>query len=164
MGGQRPTDAAAQVAHELFTGWVQNDPAPPVTEAELSESLWPRFQSKWRLYREATVLALLLSREQRDARYSELVKEWERLILPSERPIPEGMAKTAALDSAMKDISELIQRGKGNELRWSRDWFEQLGELPDNPVTCMMFGLAYLNFYIAVAESLEKIAGEGIVP
>jgi hypothetical protein len=65
------------------------------------------------LYREATVLALLVSSQKRDAKYSGLVKEYERLILPTEKPTPEGTAKAAALDAAMKDITELIQRARG---------------------------------------------------
>ena len=160
----RPPDAAAQVARVLFEGWVQKDQAPPVSEADLSESLWPKFQSKWRLYREAMVLMTLLSREQEDSKYSELVTEYERLIYPSEKPTPEGLAKVSALKAAMQDMADLINHGKGKEFTWSRKWFEQLGELPANPVTCVSFSLGCMEFEIAIEKTLEDMASEGMVP
>ena len=165
--GRQPPNCAA-VAHELFRICVENDPlvgAVTYPADELSDSLQHRFQSKWRLYREAAVLALLRSRDQRDARYSGIVKEYERLILPSEQITPERLAKVADLDAAIKDINELIQSGtSGAELSWARNWFQELGEVPHKLVTCMMFGGAYLRFWTATANTLEQMADDGILP
>ena len=72
-------NATAQIARVLFEGLQAYHPMD-----DLSDEVWPRFQSKWRLYREAIVLMVLLSKEQKDKRYCELVREYERVILPSE--------------------------------------------------------------------------------
>jgi hypothetical protein len=165
FGGKgQPGDAAAQVARSLFEGWIQKDQAPPLSREALPRSLWQRYERKWGLYREATVLAVRLGREEKDPRYSELVKEYERLIYPSSEPTAEGLAKASALKAAMLDISELVFHRKGKELTWAREWFEELGGLPDNPVDCMQFGLCLMELQIAVAETVDAFATEGIFP
>jgi len=164
LKSSRSPDAAVEVARVLFEEWVQKDPAPGIiSQAELSESLWLRFQSKWRLYREAIVLMVLLSREQKDSRYSELVREYERLIYP-ENPTPEGLAKLSAVKAAMQDIAELIDHGKGKELTWSAKWFTEFPEELFDPVTCYLFSMSCLQTWTAVAKSLEALAADGIVP
>jgi len=168
IGFGRPPPNCAAVARQLFRVCVENDPlvaAVTYPANELSESLRPRFQSRWRLYREATVLALLRSREQRDARYSEIVKEYERLILASEQITPERLAKVADLDAAIKDINELIQSGtSGAELSWARNWFRELGEIPRKLVSCMIFGGACLRFWTTTEKTLAQMADDGILP
>ncbi len=101
---------------------------------------------------------VLLGKEQKDPRYSAVVREYERLVYPSDEPTPEGLAKGAALKAAMQDIARLA----GNDLAiqtkivpltWAREWFERLGGLPDNPVDCFQFGYSCMQLWIAVAET-----------
>lgn len=169
-------DAAAQVARVLFDGWVEKDQAPPVSRTDVSVSMWPRYLARWRLYREAMVLMVLLGKEQKDPRYSKIIEEYERLIYPSAEPTAEGVAKASALKSAMRDIAELIGDGDtginstGNAdafargSRWSRKWFEDLGGLPGNPVTCWMFALGVMELSGAIARTVSEMGNQGIVP
>lgn len=160
----RPPDAAAQVARSLFEGWVQKDQAPPLSQDMLPQSIWEPYQRKWRLYREAIVLMVLLDRKQKDSRYSELIKEYERLIYPNSQATAECLAKTSALKAAMRDTSKLIFDGKGKEFAWAKEWFEELGGLPSNPVDCSVFALSLMELWIAVAETVDRFATEGIFP
>jgi len=156
------------VAKALFNEWVEKD-WDLINQEQLPESIRPQFRSKSRLYREATILALLLSRMEDDIRYKELLKQYEQLILPRE-PTPEGIAKAGSLDVVMKDITALYERVTDQnregvpEIAWSRKWFQELGELPSNPITLVEFGHSYLAFLIAVTKSLEELAGKGIIP
>jgi hypothetical protein len=156
------------VAEALFKEWVEKD-WDLITHEQLPESIRPHFRSKWRLYCEATILALLLSRMEDDIRYKELVKQYEQLILPRE-PMPEGIAKAASLDVVIKDITALYERVTDQnregvpEIAWSRKWFQELGELPSNPITLIEFGHSYIEFFIAVTKSLEELAAKGIIP
>jgi hypothetical protein len=154
---------AVAIAKELFEVFVQDGAFWQPEEADLSSSLMSSFRSKWRLYREATVLTLLLSKQDADTEYLELAREFERLVFGSS-PSPAASAKVAEIDAAMKEIYWLVETGKGNELTWAEKWFESLGELPNNPATLIEFALASLDFYIAVAKGLTEAAAAGIIP
>ncbi|GEM_PF-3568447 len=169
LGVRTQRSAPSQIARSLVERWVARDDFSPLPENALSASFWPKYQRKWRLYREATVLMVLLKKEQEDARYAELVKEYERLIYPSDKPTPEALAKLEALRTAMQDIArlggeDLRSRSKWPALTWAREWFEELGELPRNPVDCMVFGIACMLLWIAVAKTVEDLAKQGLVP
>jgi len=79
FGGRVQPGAAARIARSLFETWVEKDQAPPLAQGALPESLWTLYQRKWRLHREATVLMVLLGKEQKDPRYSAVVREYERV-------------------------------------------------------------------------------------
>jgi len=165
-----PVSKSEEIAGVLFEGLVENDQFwGEDTKAEFTASLWMQFQAKWRLYREATILAALISRAGKDERYWDLTKAYGKLI--HDDPLtPQGAAKLARLDAAMRDINSLIEamddRSEFHKkaTRWNLTWFEEIGEFPRNPLTCVDFGLKYLDFWIAVEQALKKMGAEGIVP
>lgn len=165
---QHRREDPSAVADVLFEEWVEKD-QDAIAQDKLSESIRPQFKSKWRLYREATILALLLSRMEEDGRYRELVEQFEQLILRSQ-PTSEGIAKASALDAAMKDISDLYEQVNDKnrtdvpQIAWSRKWFQELGAMPLNPITLIEFGHSYLAFFIAVAKCLKELADKGVIP
>jgi hypothetical protein len=158
------------IAGVLFTGFVE-DPQRwgEDKKAEFTASLWPLFQAKWRFYREATVFEALILRAQNDDRYWELTRAFGKLI-HADPSTPEGTAQIASLDVALRDIGSLHEPVRDQEkphvkvYKWVLDWFEKIGELPHNPITCVEFGLQYLDFRILVEQSLDKMEEEGIVP
>jgi hypothetical protein len=158
------------IASVLFAGFVE-DPQPwgEDKKSEFITSLWPMFQARWRLYREATVLGALISRAVNDDRYWDLTRALGKLI-HGDPSTPEGAARIADLGTALKDIGSLHEPQHDQEephiriYKWVLDWFEKIGELPHNPITCVEFGLRYFDFDILVQESLNKMEKEGIVP
>ena len=169
--GSQPLTKSEEVAGELLKGTVENQQLwwGEDKKTEFSASLWSRFQAKWRLYCEATVLAALISRAGKDDRYWDLTKAYGKLI--HDDPLtPQGAAKLARLDAAMRDINLLLEAMDDQPefhkkaIRWNLAWFEEIGEFPRNPLTCVEFGLRYLDFRIAVEQALEKMDAEGIVP
>ncbi len=155
FGGGRevPRSDSQPIARSLFQHWVQKDQAPPFPIGQLPKSIRIPYQSKWRLYREAIVLLALLSKERSDPRQTELVREYERLIYPTSRQALGATVKLVAMKSAMNDLAELYE-GEHSEGAWGKQWFEQLGELP-NPVDCWLFSNAAMQMLAAVSQMLE---------
>jgi hypothetical protein len=166
--GREAATKRVAVAKELFNGFVESpEPWGKFKEAEFTATLWPRFQTKWRLYRGATVLAALISRAEKDGNFRDLAKAYGRLI-HGDPSTPEGTARIAGLDAAIRDINSLLDvkddQATEEATQWSIHWFEKIGELPHNPATCFQFGLECLDFCIAVENVLNKMEAEGIVP
>jgi hypothetical protein len=149
---------ADQIAQSLFQVMVEEEPEPAhPKQYDLPRAFWPQFRGKMRLYREAIVLNLLLSQAQKDKRYEEVLKSYERLIFPS-TPSPEGMVKLEALKHAMERISELIDPGgERKPLSWSMAWLADIGHEATNPVTLTLFATYWMDTYIAVAKSLADL-------
>ena len=93
-------------------------------------------------------------------KYTKVIKEYERLIYSNEQTT-ERWSKVSGLRDSMKDISDVVNHGQGKELTWSRNWFEQLGELPPNPAVCIEFPYLVLNMFISVAKTLDRWESEG---
>jgi hypothetical protein len=88
------------------------------------------------LYCEAGVLRVLLTQNEQDSNYNDLVQEFEKLIFPH-GPTSEGMTKLKAVKSAMIDLDRLIVE-KNGELSWALNWFAGIGHDETNPATLVM--------------------------
>ena len=151
-----------QVAPQAVTLWMSTESVA----RDLPTSLRSRFESKWRLYREAACLMPLLRREEQNPRYFVFVVEYERLILPATKTA-EGEAKTSALRDAMKDLVGLVNGAPRTEIRWALTWFErELGvEIPAlNPATAMAFGLCCLRLLTAIETTFKNLAVRTVIP
>jgi hypothetical protein len=119
-----------------------------------------RFVIKIRLYCEAAALRVLLTEKQNNDRYSDLVEEFEKWIFPR-TGTAEGIAKLAAIKSAMKDIDRLIFDTK--QLSWARNWFAGIGCDETNPVTLALLvhlmGLDTKSFRELIHEIGPPIEG-----
>ncbi len=167
--GRRHTVPAAQLAEDLFR--IEEEPESSKSlfrvagedtdrtqpAVRMSGMVWPRFRDKMRLYREAIVLMLLSSQAQKERGYNEVLKSYERLILPG-AATPQGIAKLEALQAAMQDISRLVNdHGERKEFSWSAAWLNEVGHTESNPVTLSLFALFWIKYYSTVAGSLAEL-------
>jgi len=136
---------------------AEEDPDPTQPGIRLPRTLWPQFRARMRLYREATVLMVLLSKAHVEPKYEEVLKSYERLIFPV-RPTPDAIAKQEALRAAMQDISQLVDpQGDRKALSWSAAWLNGMGHAEINPINLSLCGLYWMGNYTAVAGALKEL-------
>src|SRR5262245_18049871 len=92
--------SAAYVAKQLHMLFVEDSAKNYFRPKDIHLPESPRFYSKIYLYCEAAVLRVLLSEEQRNKDYKELVIEFEKLVFPRD-PTHSGMVKLEAIKDAM---------------------------------------------------------------
>ncbi len=149
---------ADEIADNLYKILVEEEPAHGApSKFGIPETMWPGFRAKMRLYREAAVLATLLSQAHKETKYEDVLKLFEKRILPT-RPTPEGKLKLEALKEAMQLLSQLVDGNeKEKELSWSRYWLTEIGYSEINPVTLTLFSVYWIDFCIGVAKSLKEL-------
>jgi hypothetical protein len=130
--------SASHVAQQLYMNFVVDaarDFFKP-SDIRLPEERWPLFHSRIFLYCEAAVLRVLLTEEQRNKAYKELVKEFEKFVF-REDPSEGGMIKLEAIKAAMKAHDQLFTEKK--EFSWARSWLKGIGHDETNPATLVLF-------------------------
>jgi hypothetical protein len=134
--GGTPRSAAyvAQQLHMTFVVDTAKNFFKP-SDIHLPESKVALFHSKIYLYCEAAVLRVLLTEEQQNESYRELVTEFEKLILPP--PSQGGMTKLEAIKAAMKSHDQLFTEKK--EFTWTRNWLKGIGHEETNPEALATF-------------------------
>jgi len=150
---------ADSMAAHLFESMVQDQTKGEDPKSyQIPTAILGDFRAKMQLYREALVLLVLSSEARNDTRYDEVLKSYERLILPG-TPTPEGLEKVDKLNDAMRDLSSLISGShKRREAYWAKDWMNSIGHEEWNPVILMLFSSYWMQNYIAIASSLKEIS------
>jgi hypothetical protein len=131
------------LAEQLYLNAVTNETSPlklndllKDLHLNLSEDTKQLFVAKYLIYREATVLRVLLTENRRNEK---LLREFERLVFGS-TATETARIKLGVIKSAMKNLDELFaQRRK--DLRWARNWLLDIGCDETNPATLTMFAL-----------------------
>ena len=156
MFAKRRVKAPAKtIAAELFQQFVQEpsvvmpDGAPAECEdrAALDDEL--------RLYRFASVLLAVLDAEHRDAAFSAVRDELERLFFPARAA--DGRAQLVFVRKAMSQLAELIQpEGDPQPMSWALRWFQRAGVHETNPAVLDLFAIQWLDHFVAVAGTLRE--------
>jgi hypothetical protein len=148
---------ADDIARDLFTIMVEEEEARDNPAGfKIPPYLVPSYKAKMWLYREAIVLMVLLSQEQKDPRYEDVLRAYERRVI-GPASTPEGLAKLAVLKTAMKDLSALLDPEDEKPLTWSRTWMTALGHDETNPATLGLFSMWWMDRAIAVANALKEL-------
>jgi len=146
---------AKTIAAELFQQFVQEpsvvmpDGAPAECEdrAALDDEL--------RLYRFASVLLAVLDAEHRDAAFSAVRDELERLFFPARAA--DGRAQLVFVRKAMSQLAELIQpEGDPQPMSWALRWFQRADVHETNPAVLDLFAIQWLDHFVAVAGALRE--------
>lgn len=127
------------VARQIYLVWVEQAAKEffNPNDLHLPKDRKHPFFLKIYLYCEAAALRVLITERQGDDRYEELLKEFQRLVVPS-KPTAEGLAKLEALKLAANELNALFTE-KNKELSWSRNWFQGIGHNETNPATLAAF-------------------------
>ena len=150
------TRAPAQlIAAELFQQFVQ-EPTVDLPEGAAAECEdRAALDDELRLYRFASVLLAVLDAEHRDAAFSAVRDELERLFFPA--CAAEGRAQLVFVRKAMSQLAELIQpEGEPRPMSWALRWFQRVGAHETNPALLDLFALQWLDHFLAVAGALRE--------
>ena len=95
-----------------------------------------KLTKKWRLYTRAAMLRVLIMKSKEDNSYSELLKQYEKLLFGGNVHSVEGLRELADIKEAMGNIQDLVN-DKDKSFRWARIWLSDIGFNVSNPVTLM---------------------------
>jgi hypothetical protein len=108
---EKVTEPAGQIADDLYAVFVEDEGCSEHNQPEkygVSETYHVPFRGKMRIYREALVLFVLISKSKEDEKYKPVLRSYEGLIMP-DSPTIEGMTKLDALNGAMRRLSDLLE-------------------------------------------------------
>jgi hypothetical protein len=157
--GETITEPASEIAYDLRKVIVEDCDSREFDQPEkygVPETSHVHFQAKMRLYREALVLFVLLSKSNEDNKYEPVLRNYESLIMRAN----DGMTKLEALKGAMRNLKDLLNPTALQErgLSWSRSWFAGIGYDQTNPINLFLFSTHWAETYLAVRESVDNLA------
>lgn len=146
------------VAEQIKLHWVESDSRNffNLEDLHIPENKKDLFFAKIYLLCEAATLRVLLTEAEKDERYLEVVREFERIVLPL-RPTPEGMVKLEALKVSMGELNELFAE-QNKELSWCKRWFEGIHHHETNPTTLFRFACLVGNHTTSLRQLIRDIA------
>ncbi len=148
--------ALAEMLHQIL---VEEDTPHSVPHPyHLPESIYETFRERIFLYREALVLMTLVTQSQADPLFLPTLREYERILFQDgpEEAIRSG--RLSAIKNAMEELTDLLLKPRSDPyLSWCRRWFAEIGHDESNPITLMLFLTFWMDWYIAVRESLNKM-------
>jgi hypothetical protein len=101
---EKVTEPAGQIADDLYQVIVEDGESEEFDQPEkygVPETYHAPFQAKMRIYREALVLFVLISKSKEAEKYEPVLRSYETLIM-SDSPTIEGMTKLEALNGALE--------------------------------------------------------------
>jgi hypothetical protein len=139
----------------------EDDPqaAPEFFHLDLAKAVHDRFREKVFLYREASVLLVLLTRAQKDPLFEQTLREYERILFPTSPETPAGATRLQAVKAAMKDLQALIDAiaHDGPKFTWAQDWFASIGHHETDPITNAKLSLYWSHKYVGTHETLDAM-------
>jgi hypothetical protein len=148
--------SASYVARQIYLVSVEDAPKETLKHfrSRIPDDKHDLFLWKLYLYCEAAALRILLTENEKDPRYDELVREFEKLVFPCGAS-QEGASKLEAIKFAMKELDRLFSEKK--ELSWSRRWFNEIGHDETNPAALSMFALFIMEDTTSLRELIHEI-------
>jgi hypothetical protein len=150
---------ASEVAESLYRVVVEEGESGKFIQPEeynIPINLRTLFSAKTRLYREALVLLVLLSKFQEDKNCEPILRAYEALLMPR-RPTPDAMTKLEALKGAMRNLGVLVNPSEKQPLTWSRSWMAGIGYEEIDVINFTLFALHWMDSYIAVRKSVDEL-------
>jgi hypothetical protein len=162
-GEEKVTEPAGQIADDLYQVIVEDGESGEFDQPEkygVPETYRVPFQAKMRIYREALVLFVLISKSKEDEKYKSVLRSYEGLIMP-DSPTIEGMTKLEALNGAMRRLQDFLKDFRESSdpqyFSWSRSWFAGIGYDQINVIDLHLFSMHWIDTYIAVRKSVDLL-------
>ncbi len=149
---------AEAIAEHLFRTLIEEaEDDPERFRVRVPTMIRPQFRAKARLYREATVLMLLLARARKERPYQGVLKSFEQMILPGTQT-ENATGKREALKAAVLDMNELMSaEAKRVAPSWSRAWLQDIGHAETNPATLAQFAMLWVDYSKSIGKALRKL-------
>jgi len=157
------TVPAGQIADDLYNVIVEDGEHNEFAQPEkygVPETYQVSFRAKMRIYREALVLFVLISKSKEDKKYEPVLRRYEAIILP-ESPTVDGMTKLEVLNGAMRRLSHFLKDYRESPdpqyFSWVRSWLAGTGYDQINFIDMTLFSTYWINTYIAVRKSVDLL-------
>ena len=123
----------------------------------LPEAVHNAFRAKVLLYREALILFALVGKSHADPLFVPALREYEHILFQAGPEEAVRSGRFQAVRDAMKDITDLLTPRDDPYLSWARRWFAGIGHDETNPITLGVFLCFWMDWYVAVQTSLNKM-------
>lgn len=151
------------LAETLFTEFIQKKHCDVPTEVRIEPAAVAAVEAKIRLYQFTSILLAVMTTAQAKPEFLPVQEHFERLFFP---PTPQqGLDILMDVRGAMKDLSELLtikdedrsnsSSKAGKSMLWARNWLASVGLDEYNPATLALFALNWMDYYIAITQSLK---------
>ena len=160
---EKVTVPAGQIADDLYNVIVEEGEHNEFAQPEkygVPETYHMPFRAKMRIYREALVLFVLISKSKEDKKYEPVLRRYEAIVLP-ESPTVDGMTKLEALNGAMRRLSDFLKGYRESPdpqyFSWVRSWFAGIGYDQINLIDMTLFSTYWINTCIGVRKSVYRL-------
>jgi len=114
-----------------------------------------KFLAKMHLYCEASALRILLTANEPEKRYEQLLQEFEKIIFP-DPPNSEGIKKLIAIKAAMSELQKMIDAPRYKQFSWARNWLLEIGCDETSSESLFLFGALFAPTMNSIRRMVEK--------